>query len=92
MELITGLILIAIGILNLYSPLIKWLIKAGNVIEGDRTHITKGTIIWSKVVGIIFLIAGILVIILSINISSSRLNISNPFNWEPPQLIPSQQK
>lgn len=58
-----GSVFLVIGISSLFPGFIKSYIKFGNTLEGDKTKITKGTIIWQQIGGVIAIIIGIGVII-----------------------------
>lgn len=59
-----GIIFLLVGFVNLYRPVLEWLIRFGNMVRGTKTEITQGTIIYSRITGVIFTSLGIVFIVL----------------------------
>lgn len=55
-----GIILIIIGVFFLPRPIIEFFIKMSNTARGIKTEITKGTLIFVRVIAVIFILLGLL--------------------------------
>jgi len=64
--ILIGLLLIILGLANLYRPFIEWFIKFRSETRGVRTEIKETTIMWYKFGGVIAIIAGITILITTI--------------------------
>lgn len=64
--LLFGLFFIILGILSVYKPTAESLMRLRNSLQGTQTKITKASIISSQIGGIVAIVAGIVMMILSI--------------------------
>lgn len=56
---LTSIVLLILGSIFIYEKTFIGLVKIGNEIRGSKTKITKNTLLFGKVVGILALISGI---------------------------------
>ena len=57
--IVLGIFFIIVGISNLFRPVIDWMVKLGNIMGGEKTEITKGTYISSRIGAIIVILIGL---------------------------------
>lgn len=83
---VLGLLIIMVGILSLFPPLIKILLTMGNILRGSKTHITQGTIVLAQIGAIVTIIVGIFIIFSSSSKNNSRLDLGPSINSIPRNL------
>ena len=57
-----GIALIIIGVLFLPKVVIEFFIRTGNIMRGVKTEITKGTIIFTRIIAVLFILLGLIFI------------------------------
>ena len=55
-----GIVLIIIGVLFLPKVVIEFFIRTGSIMRGVKTEITKGTIIFTRIIAVLFILLGLL--------------------------------
>ena len=63
--MLVGIIVMLVGILNMYPPFVKALLEFGNTMRGSKSNITKETIKAYQIVGVVILITGVLLLIVN---------------------------
>ncbi len=58
-----GVIFVLMGILFLFTPVIEFLIKTKNALIGVKTEISRGTVLFTRIVAVIFILLGLLFLI-----------------------------
>ncbi len=55
-----GIIFLLVGLAMLFKPSIKWMIDSRNMMMGTQTKITSGTILFYRIIAIIWIFISLL--------------------------------
>lgn len=88
LELLIGVIFFIGGFLGLFPSWIKSIIHWDNTVQGVKTRITKWTVVINQIGAILALLAGLIIIMLSLSARTPDIEVSNPYGWEEPIRLP----